>query len=88
VFSELTEDPSITVPIDRIDLQKFYEEAENGELYLDEFKDSCLVFDDFDCIQNKVRKKLFNLLYYLLFTGRHIGATLLITLHNPVSKSG
>jgi hypothetical protein len=85
-FSSLNEDPSITVDVNRVDLKKFYEA---DDLYMEDFQDSCLVFDDFDCITDaKIRKKLYNFITYMLFTGRHVKATILITLHNPTTKTG
>jgi hypothetical protein len=84
MFSSINDDPSITFPLKRIDLEKF---VDSEELDYEDFEKSVLIFDDIDCISNtKIRKKLFNLINYLLFTGRHINCTLLITLHNPTNK--
>lgn len=84
-FSSLKEDPSITVKVDRVDLEKFYNE---DELYLEDFKDCLLVFDDCEMISNtKIRKKLYNFINYLLMTGRHTNTYIIITLHNPCTRS-
>lgn len=86
MFSAITDDPSIKVKLNRIDLQKF---ANDDDLCLEDFEDSAIVFDDVDCITDtKIRKKLYGLINYLLFVGRHIKCSILVTLHNPCDKSG
>ena len=85
-FSALLEDPSITEKVNRVDLQKFYEEQ---DLYMEDFKDCCIVADDIDCISDtKIRKKLYNFINYMLYTGRHINCSLVITLHAGTTKNG
>lgn len=85
-FSALNEDKSITVEdINRVDLNKFYEEQ---ELYMEDFQDCCIIADDIDCItDSKIRKKLYNFLNYMMYTGRHINATLGICLHSGTTKN-
>lgn len=84
-FSSLSEDPSITVNVNRVDLEKFYNE---DELFMEDFENCCLVFDDCEMISNvKIRKKLYNFINYLLMTGRHIKCSIIITLHNPCNRN-
>lgn len=83
-FSALTEDPSITEKVDRIDLSKFLAE---DDLYLEDVENALLVADDIDCLQSKVRKKLYNYLHYLLYTGRHVKCSMIISLHSPTTRN-
>ena len=53
---------------------------------IEEFKDSCIVFDDIDVISNKKqRDAVYSLLNQGLETGRHFGVTIIITNHLPTA---
>ena len=83
-FSALSSDESITEKVDRIDLDKFMAE---DELFLEDLEGALLIADDVDCLQNKIRKKLYNYLHYLLYTGRHVRCSIVITLHSPTTRN-
>lgn len=70
VFSYFTEDKNLdTKYLKRIKLD---DEFVNTELYLDDFRDSLILFDDIDTIKNKpLKKKLKGILDNLLELGRH-----------------
>jgi len=57
---------------------------ENFEI--DDFKNSMIIFDDADCIQNKkMREKISGLLTIILETGRHTRTSCIFTSHLPAS---
>ena len=57
------------------------------ELFLEDLENSLLIADDVDCLQNKIHKKLYNYLHYLLYTGRHVKCSIVITLHSPTTRN-
>lgn len=83
VFSRLTSDPSLTVPVHRIDLEQLKEIDEAGILELEEMlEDSLIIFDDTDSIKDKrVHKIIAEVRDKLLETGRHDNTYMLITSH-------
>ena len=64
----------------------------NDELHTDpidvgEFADSCVIFDDTDCINDKkVRNAVCSILDQCLEVGRHFRITVLITFHLPSDR--
>lgn len=53
---------------------------------IEEFKDSCVVFDDIDVISNKKqREAVYSILNQGLETGRHFNVTIIITNHLPTA---
>jgi hypothetical protein len=52
------------------------------ELKIEDFKDTCILFDDADCIRDKaVLKQTYSIMNMLLETGRHENVTVLVTSH-------
>jgi len=52
------------------------------EIGADEFKDSLVIFDDTDCLQNKhLKRKIDGILNALLETGRHFNTEIIYTSH-------
>ena len=80
LFSLLTEDKSITCKhVKRIKLD---EKFVNTEFSLTDFKDSLIIYDDVDTIQNKLIKgKLLHILDTLLQVGRHNSTSVIYISH-------
>lgn len=82
LFSSLGEDEtlnSLETKIQRIDLTPDFLADDIQPI---EFQDSCVVFDDTDCISDKVmRKKVISIQNQLLETGRHYNTTIFFTNH-------
>jgi len=83
IFSSLEDDTTLDklIYIKRIKLdEKFL----NTDFTLDDFKNMLIVFDDTDCISNKILKnKIDGILNKLLETGRHTNTSLIYTSHLP-----
>jgi adenosyl cobinamide kinase/adenosyl cobinamide phosphate guanylyltransferase len=86
LFSSINEDDSI----DKIkDLQRInlYFGILNEDFQAEDFKDSCVIFDDCDTIiDTKLRKKVLQIQASILQTGRHFNVSAIITSH--VSTNG
>jgi hypothetical protein len=85
LFSNLKEDESLdTVKPKRVRL--------DDELYLDpikvdEFANSCVIFDDTDCLSDKkIKNAVCSILDQCLEVGRHFRITVLITFHLPSDR--
>jgi energy-coupling factor transporter ATP-binding protein EcfA2 len=80
VFSALKDDESLDViKPKRIDIN---DRLVTDPIKVDEFKDSCVIFDDIDVISNKKhRDAVYTLLNEILETGRHFKITCVITNH-------
>jgi len=58
----------------------------NENFEIDDFKDSLIIFDDADCLQNKdMREKVNGLLTIILETGRHSKTSCIFTSHLPAA---
>jgi hypothetical protein len=83
VFSSLEDDPTLDALkyLKRIKVksQAFLE----SDIGASDFKDSLCIFDDCDCISDKlVKKQVFNILNSILETGRHFNISVVYTSHN------
>jgi len=84
LLSSLDQDDSIDKIKDlyRIRLPEFVED----NWTIDDLKDSCIIFDDTDCISDKtIKKKIDLLLNSVLQTGRHTRTTVIFTSHLPTA---
>ena len=84
LLSSLDQDDSIDKIKDlyRIRLPEFVED----NWTIDDLKDSCIIFDDTDCISDKnIKKKIDALLNSVLQTGRHTRTTCIFTSHLPTA---
>lgn len=85
LISSITDDSSI----DKIkDLNRIILNNEflGADLNVNDFKDSMVIFDDTDCITNKMTKmKVNNILNMLLETGRHTNTSVIYTSHLPTN---
>jgi hypothetical protein len=85
LFSSIQEDSSI----DKVkDIMRIRLDTEflQTDLNVNDFKDSLVVFDDTDCITNKMMKmKVNNILNMLLETGRHTNTSVIYTSHLPTN---
>lgn len=80
LFSSVQDDTSLKIP----DLKKIKldENFLNADLTASDFKDSLIIFDDTDVINNKLILKKVNLILdTLLQTGRHHGTSVIYTSH-------
>ena len=80
LFSALKEDESL----DEINPERIVIDDSLVEqpLLAEDFKDSCVIFDDTDCISNKKhREAVNNILGEILETGRHFNTTCILTFH-------
>jgi hypothetical protein len=83
LFSSLSDDSSID-KIKGLKRLKITQELMNEDLTAADFKDSLVIFDDTDCITDKVKKaKINGILNSLLETGRHFNASVIYTSHLP-----
>ena len=85
VFSNLQEDPSL----DSIKPKRFKldEELYTDPIKVEELKNSCIIYDDTDCISDrKIRNAVISLLDQCLEVGRHYNLTVLITFHLPSDR--
>jgi nicotinamide riboside kinase len=85
LFSNLKEDESLdSVKPKRVKLD---DDLYNDPIKVDEFADSCVIFDDTDCISDKkIRNAVIALLDQCLEVGRHFRITVLITFHLPSDR--
>jgi len=79
IFSSINEDKSLdSLKVNRINLEGLLTE----ELAASDFKNSCVIFDDCDCITNKaIRNKVLSIQNSLLETGRHHNVSVIQTSH-------
>jgi len=80
LFSALKEDESL----DEVQPQRILIDDSLVEqpLLAEDFKDSCVIFDDTDCISNKKHRDAVNsILGEILETGRHFNTTCILTFH-------
>lgn len=85
VFSALKDDESL----DKVEPKrvKIDERLISDPLFVEDFKNSLVVFDDIDVISDKNhRKAVYNLLNAILETGRHFRVSCLITNHLPTAR--
>jgi len=82
MISSLRDDPSID-KLKYIKRLKIHEPAFiNDDIQAGDFKDSLVIFDDTDCLQNKVlKKKIDAILNAILETGRHFNTEVVYTSH-------
>jgi hypothetical protein len=84
LFSSLTEDATLDKfkPLKRVNINT--PEFLNEEFNINDFADSCIIFDDTDCIRYKpLHNKIQGLLNIILETGRHSRTTCIYTSHLP-----
>lgn len=84
LFSYLDQDDTLDEfkQLKRIDI--YHKEFLTEEMQIDELKESCVIFDDIDNIEEKKLKlKVFSLLSKLLTMGRHSKTTVLFCNHEP-----
>ena len=82
LFSSLTEDKTLDSMEDKIQRIHLTQEFLADDIEVSEFKDSCVIFDDTDCISDKnMRKKIMGIQAQLLETGRHFNVTIIFTNH-------
>ena len=82
LISSITDDSSIDKlkGLKRIDIKN--PDFIKDELTADDFKNSLVIFDDTDCITNKlIKNKVNSLLHNLLEVGRHSNVSLVLTSH-------
>ena len=80
LLSSISDDSSIDKikGLKRINMEKLANESLSAK----DFKDSCIIFDDTDCLTNKfLRLKVSELLNSLLETGRHFNCEVIYTSH-------
>lgn len=80
LFSALKEDESL----DEVNPQRILIDDTLVEqpLVAEDFQDSCVIFDDTDCISNKKHRDAVNsILSEILETGRHFNTTCILTFH-------
>lgn len=82
IISSLTDDPSL----DKLKYIKRVKIHEPGFIHdaitAEDFKDSCVVFDDTDCLVNKhLKNKIDAILNSVLETGRHFNVEVIYTSH-------
>ena len=79
LFSPVKEDDALDKYVKRIELdESLYKEP----FTLEQFKDTCVIFDDTDTISNKkIKDAVYTLLNSILEQGRHHNITCLITNH-------
>jgi chromosomal replication initiation ATPase DnaA len=85
LFSSINEDSSIDKinGLKRIHLNQNFL---NTDLSIEDFKNTLSIFDDTDCIQDKIiRNKIDSILNILLETGRHQNASVIYTSHLPTN---
>lgn len=81
LFSSIQEDSSIDKVKDMNRIRLDHEFLQT-DLDVNDFKDSLVVFDDTDCLTNKLLKmKVNNILNMLLETGRHTNTSVIYTSH-------
>ena len=81
LFSALTEDETID-QMKGLKRVKIDESLISDPLNVIEFKNSCVVFDDIDVINNKhIREEVYKILNQILELGRHHHITCVITNH-------
>ena len=83
LFSSLKSDETLDKfkNLMRIDLSQDFLET---DFVIDDFKDSMVIFDDIDCLQDKkMRTKVNNILGIILETGRHTKTSCIYTSHLP-----
>ena len=82
IISSLRDDPSID-KLKYIKRIKIHEPAFFGDdIQAGDFKDSLVIFDDTDCLQNKqLKKKIDGILNAILETGRHFNTEVVYTSH-------
>jgi hypothetical protein len=81
LFSSIQEDSSIdkVKDMNRIRLDQEFLQT---DLEVNDFKDSLVIYDDTDCITNRLLKmKVNNILNMLLETGRHTNTSVIYTSH-------
>ena len=85
LFSNLKEDISLdSIKPKRV---KLNDELHTDPIDVEEFADSCVIFDDTDCINDKkVRNAVCSILDQCLEVGRHFRITVLITFHLPSDR--
>ena len=85
LFSNLQQDESLdSVKPKRV---KLNEELYTDPLKVEEFADSCVIYDDTDCLSDKkIRNAVNSLLDQCLEVGRHFRITVLITFHLPSDR--
>lgn len=83
IFSSLEDDTTLD-KLTYIKRIKLDEKFLNTDFTLDDFKNMLIVFDDTDCISNKILKnKIDGILNKLLETGRHTNTSVIYTSHLP-----
>lgn len=81
LISSINEDSSID-KVKGMKRIKLSNELLTTDLKADDFKDSLIIFDDTDCITNKImRAKVNGILNMLLETGRHTNTSVIYTSH-------
>lgn len=82
VVSSLKDDPTLD-KLKYLKRIKIHEPAFMNESFdVNDFKDSLVIFDDTDCIQNKhLKKKIDGILNVLLETGRHASCSIAFSSH-------
>lgn len=83
VFSALKDDKSLdTIKPKRIKISK--ETLIDDPIVMEDLKNSLVIFDDIDCISDKVLKNaVYNILNEILETGRHYFCSCILTNHLP-----
>ena len=85
LFSNLKEDESL----DSVKPKRFRldEEIHNDPIKVEELANSCVIFDDTDCISDrKIKNAVCSILDQCLEVGRHHKITVLITFHLPSDR--
>ena len=81
LFSSIADDSSID-KVKNLRRIKLTPEFLNGEISVQDFKDSLVIFDDTDCITDKKMKlKITGILNAILETGRHFNVSCIYTSH-------
>ena len=87
VFSNLKEDSSIDTLKPKLKRVKLDSSLYDDPIDVAEFKDSCVIFDDTDCISDKkIKNAVIDILNQCLEVGRHYNISVLITFHLPSDR--
>ena len=87
VFSNLKEDSSLDTLKSKLKRFKLDKSLYEDPLDVEDLKESCVIFDDTDCIADKkIRQAVITLLDQCLEVGRHWKLTVLITFHLASDK--
>jgi len=87
LFSALDSDPTIDKLKDKIKRIKFTPQFIATQFTIQDFENSCVIFDDYDAVLNKqLIAKLESLMFMILTTGRHTKTSCIVVTHNAYNR--